>query len=94
MPKEETKSIPLNATDNYDYGNVECQGHTLEVTTLVKQTLFADRETPEEVMKWANSVDIYALTAAAMMWITLANMYVMIPKEDIKNARRFPKTKS
>lgn len=85
-PKVKT-TILGNETDNADYGDIKVNGHTIELTTLVRQGLFADRKTPAEVMEWANSVDIYAVTAAAMMWNTLSNLYVMIPKDKLKDAR-------
>tara|TARA_B100001245_G_C22517062_1_gene260844 strand:- start:144 stop:449 length:306 start_codon:yes stop_codon:yes gene_type:complete len=88
---EEGRRLVVNEPDTTDYGSIEVNGHTIELTTLVRQGMFADRKTPEEVMEWANRVDIYALTAAAMMWNTLSKKYVMIPKEELLEARRFPK---
>jgi len=90
--KPKVKKIILgNKPDNTDYGQIEVNGHTIELTTLVQQGMFADRNTPKEVMEWANAVGIHSVTAAAMMWNTLAKLYVMIPKDKLLDARRFPK---
>ena len=70
--------------DDYDYGTVTCGIEEIAVTKFKEETWVAKRDTPEEVCEWANDLGIESLTAALMMWNTLASKYVMIPKEKIK----------